>query len=65
MKQYTLYMTFYGKKLKTTVHALSQERAMAIVRGNISFDKIEEEVDEKLKPKSINDINDLFGGIFK
>jgi hypothetical protein len=38
---------------------------MAIVRGNISFDKIEEEVDEKLKPKSIDDINDLFGGIFK
>ena len=39
MKQYEIYFTLYGKNLKTTVFAESEEDAYEAVRNNLVFHK--------------------------
>lgn len=39
MKQYEVYFTIYGKHLKTTVFAESEELAYEAVRNNLVFHK--------------------------
>jgi hypothetical protein len=41
MNEYTLYFSLYGKKMKTTVSASSEQEAKQIVRDKIVFHKIE------------------------
>lgn len=43
MNEYTVYFEFYDKKMKTTVHATSEERAKECVRKNINFIKVEKQ----------------------
>jgi len=49
MPKYDVYFEFYGKNMKTTVDAKSEDRAIAIVRNRINILKIEE-VEAKYKP---------------
>ena len=41
MNNYTLYFSLYGKKMKTTVSANSEQEAKQIVKDKIVFHKIE------------------------
>ncbi len=42
MKKYEIFFEIYGKKLKTTIEANSEEKAKEIVKNKIRFDKITE-----------------------
>ena len=65
MQKFTVYIEFYGKKLKTTVEAANEFRAEMQVRQKLHFVKIIKEEEEK-KSDDIPDIfKDIFGGLFK
>lgn len=49
MKQYTVYFELFGKKMKTTVAANSEEDAKYLIMGKIIWHKVESE------PANIND----------
>ena len=64
MQKFTVYIEFYGKKLKTTVEAANEFRAEMQVRQKLHFVKIIKE--EEKKSDDIPDIfKDIFGGFFK
>ena len=64
MQKFTVYVEFYGKKLKTTVEASNEFRAEMQVRQKLHFVKIIKE--EEKKPDDVPDIfKDIFGGLFK
>lgn len=57
MKSYTLWFELYGKKMKTTVDAYTEEDAIKIIKNKIIFHKIE-------KQKTVtDDITDAFNNI--
>jgi len=56
MTDYTIYFSLYGKKMKTTVTADSEEQAKNIVKDKIVFHKITRPPDQVLK-----DLMDIFG----
>lgn len=58
MKKYEILFEVYGKKLKTTIEANSEEKAKEIVKNKIRFDKITE-----LRTKD-DDILDQMMGMF-
>jgi hypothetical protein len=41
MRNYIVYFEIYGKKMKTTVMAHSQQDAVEIVKGKIQINKVE------------------------
>ena len=41
MRNYIVYFEIYGKKMKTTVMAHSQQEAVEIVKGKIQINKVE------------------------
>ena len=45
MNEYEVYFTIYGKKMKATVKADTEDHARNCIRNKINFDKI------KKKPK--------------
>lgn len=49
MKQYEIYFTLYGKNLKTTVFADSEELAYETVRNNLVFHKDRTEVRDNVE----------------
>ena len=57
MKKYEILFEIYGKKLKTTVEANSEEKAKEILKNKIRFDKITE-------LKSNDDVIDQFMNMF-
>lgn len=57
MNTYTVYIDFFGKKVKTTVEAANQFRAEMAVRERLRILKIVPEIPE---PK----VNDLFERLF-
>ena len=62
MKEYTIYFEIFGKKMKTTIHALSEERAINILRSKINIDKVEEKIDRQDQIKHTDSlIKDIFG----
>lgn len=42
MKQYTIYFELFGKKMKTTIEAISEAEAKNKLKEKIIFHKIEE-----------------------
>jgi hypothetical protein len=58
MKKFEIFFEIYGKKLKTTIEANSEEKAKEIVKNKIRFDKITE-----LKSND-DDIVDRMMGMF-
>ena len=60
MKTYTIYVEFFGKKLKTTLRASSEIEAKRQVTSRLHFLKIVEE-----KDKSDSDIIGFFNDLFK
>lgn len=65
MPKFTVYVEFYGKKLKTTIEATNEFRAEMEVRQKLHFVKIIKEEDQQ-KNDSIPDIfKDIFGGFSK
>lgn len=62
MKEYTIYFEIFGKKMKTTIHALNEERAINILRSKINIDKVEEKIDRQEQMKHTDRIiKDIFG----
>lgn len=59
MKKYEILFEIYGKKLKTTIEANSEEKAKEIVKNKIRFDKITE-----LKSNNSDDIVDQMLNMF-
>lgn len=53
MKNYIIYFEVYGKKMKTTVFAGSEESAKDIVRSKVVFHKVVK------KPDVFNEVSDL------
>lgn len=47
MKKYHVYFEVYGKKMKTTLYAISKVQAENIVRSKLVIDKIEDTGIEK------------------
>lgn len=62
MKDYDIYFELYGKKMKVTIAAFSEESAKGIIKGKIIFHKVEP-VDKDFKKALdiIDDISDLLG----
>jgi len=60
MKEYTIFFELFGKKMKTTIHALSEERAKERLKEKIIFHKVEE-VKKKSKGELIDEITKMFG----
>jgi hypothetical protein len=58
MKQFKVYFSLYGKKMKTVVFADNKESAKQSVKNMIVFDKINEE-------KISNPITDFIKGFGK
>ena len=56
MKQYEIYFTLYGKNLKTTVFAESEELAYETIRNCLIFHKDRTKVSNPLE-----DLKDIFG----
>jgi DUF438 domain-containing protein len=46
MKNYTIYFEIYGKKMKTTVMAKTEDEAKELVKGKIIFHKVEKSKDD-------------------
>jgi hypothetical protein len=62
MGKYTICFEIYGKKLKTTVIATTEEEAKEIIKSKIVFHKITKEKYDYYQ--DIPDVlKDLFGGI--
>ena len=49
MKEYDVYFSIYGKKLKTTVLAPNEGEAMEYVRSKLLFHKITPKQDDHLE----------------
>lgn len=67
MKKFTVFFEIYGKKMKTPIYALNEDRAKQIVKDAVIFWKI---VEEKNKEDKLEDLkNDLknspLGDVFK
>lgn len=58
MKHFTVYMEFYGKKIKTTVKAENAFRADMEVRKRLHILKITE---EKIEDDFLDVFKDMFG----
>ena len=61
MNKYTVFFEIYGKKLKTTVKAKSEDEAKKLIAEKIIFYKVVKEIDDN-NPEIFKDI---FGDIFK
>ena len=61
MNNYTVFFEIYGKKLKTTVKAKSEDEAKKLIAEKIIFYKVVKEIDDN-NPEIFKDI---FGDIFK
>lgn len=57
MKQYEIYFTIYGKHLKTTVFAESEELAYETIRNNLVFHKNR----TKVLGDPLEDLKNIFG----
>ena len=58
MKNYEVYFEIYGKRMKTTVLAESEESAKTVIRNKVVFHKV------ILKPKDeFNDIVDVMDSV--
>ena len=60
MKEYTIYFEMFGKKMKTSIIALSEEMAKDRLKEKIIIHKVE----EIKKNTDMNDIFKAFGDIF-
>jgi cytochrome c biogenesis protein ResB len=58
MNEYTIYFELYGKKLKTTILAKSEEDAKKMILSKIVFHKIVKE-----NNKTFNQSKDVFNNI--
>ena len=58
MKNYDVYFEIYGKRLKTTILAESEEKAKEIVRNKIVFHKVVLKQNDEF-----NKIDDIFTNI--
>ncbi len=56
MKKYEIYFTLYGKNLKTTVFAESEELAYETIRNNLVFHKNRTKVRD-----NVEYLKDIFG----
>ena len=56
--KYDVYFEIYGKKMKATVEANSEEDAKYLVRGKIKFHKV-------VEIRELGDIGDFFNGLFR
>jgi hypothetical protein len=66
MKEYDVFFSIYGKKMKSTVKAETEEQARNCVRNKINFDKIKEKpIFSDVFKNKYGNIDDLFKGIFK
>jgi len=63
MKRYIIYFELYGKKMKTTVSATSEEEAKKVIFNKINFHKVVEK--EKFTKEAVDKINGLFNNVFK
>ena len=61
MKNFNIYFEFYGRKMKTTIFAESEEAAKQVVIDKIVFHKV---VEEKFKGDEdiFNRINNIVNG---
>lgn len=57
MKEYEVYFSIFGKHLKTTIMAYSEEDAYAKIRDKIVFHKER----TKVKDKSVEFLKNIFG----
>jgi hypothetical protein len=57
MKEYRVYFEIFGKKMKTTVEAVSENQAKEMIKNRIIFHKIEKEIN--------NPIDDFLKGFLK
>jgi hypothetical protein len=63
MRNYTVMFEFYGKKMKTTVMAESDQHAKEIVRSKIIFHHVGRKPDDEFN--EVVDILDKLSKIFK
>jgi len=56
MEEYEVFFEIYGKKMKTTVSAISEMMAKEIVKSKLIIHKVE---------KKSNDFKNIFSEIFK
>lgn len=59
-RNYTVYFELFGKKMKHTLWATSQESAKEQILQKVIFHKID--VEQPRKPKTGNPIEDFFNG---
>lgn len=59
MSTYTLYFSLFGKKMKTTVNADTQDKAKLIIMRKIVFHKVVYKEDKQDNP-TLNYLKDLF-----
>ena len=66
MNEYEVYFTIYGKKMKATVKADTEDQARNCIRNKINFDKIKKKpkFSDSFKNKYQN-LSDIFDGFKK
>lgn len=63
-KEYTVYLELFGKKMKTSILAESEEDAKKIVREKIIFHAVKFDA-STTHNKMVADLDDLFKNLFK
>jgi len=61
MKEYEIYFSIFGKHLKTTVKAYSEEDAYEMIRDKIVFNIIFHKERTKVKDNSVEFLKNIFG----
>lgn len=60
MINYTVYFEIFGKRMKTTVLAETEDKAIEIVKKKLTIHKV-----EKTKNDAFNEVTDMFDNLFK
>ena len=61
MKKYTIYVNFFGKKMKVQVEANSEYLAIMKVNKSLVIDKVEEDQGQSQGQNDLDTIKDFLG----
>jgi hypothetical protein len=61
MKKYTIYVDFFGKKMKVQVEANSEYLAIMKVNKSLVIDKVEEDQGQSQGQNDLDTIKDFLG----
>lgn len=65
MKEFTIYFEIFGKKMKTNIFALTEERAKDRLRNMIVFHKVEQVPEKGMNGDFIDHFSRIFNGFDK